>query len=104
MERHRAEPKQQPTCSAPDQRRNWRHLQKEFWPQIREQQEAPPSKGKHCAQLSSPSGWTDGHLGCCQEIADEKIFDEEFLGFCGAKNRESKQVQGICRQLHVQCE
>lgn len=43
-----------------------------------------------------------GHLGHCQEIAEEKIFEKEFLGLCRVKNGEGKQVQGVCRQLHVQ--
>lgn len=101
MERLRAEPEQQPAHSGPDQRRNWGHLQKELWPWIGEQQ----NKEKHCTHVSSPSGKTDGHLGCCQEIADEKkLFTEEFPGFFTARNREGKQVQGVCRQLHVQHE
>lgn len=44
------------------------------------------------------------NLGHRQEIAEEKIFEEEFLGLCRVKNRDGKQVLGVCRQLHVQQE
>lgn len=66
--------------------------------------ERPQPEGKPRARISAPSMRTDGPLGCCQERGGEKSFDEEFLGFCRAKNREGRQAWGVCRQLRVQRE
>lgn len=70
---------------------------------IKDQHEAPVQSKTLCPAFLFL--WmAGGHLGHHQEIAEEKIFEEEFLGLCRVKNREGKQVQGVCRQLHVQQE
>lgn len=89
--------------TVPDQRRKRGHLQKEQWAWIKDQHEAPVQRKTLCPAFLFL--WMAGdNLGHRQEIAEEKIFEEEFLGLCRVKNRDGKQVQGVCRQLHVQQE